>query len=201
MMSFYISEKQFSESYIYEGYSESNLRWAVNKTCNEKKNVLYTYNTYILKILLNVLTVGIEALVVSWNKFSYACIKAVCCLWAQPHFDTFHQLIIVEVLWSQNSQLKWTSSARVLAAVCRHALSWRSTTPDVSIPHLLFWMAPCSSFSILQYTSDVTVVPCCMNSTISTHILAKTTIAISCQADYVYLNFFWLVWWMWVYEV
>jgi hypothetical protein len=36
-----------------------------------------------------------------WNKFLNACIKEVCRLWAQPHFDTFHQLITVEVLWSQ----------------------------------------------------------------------------------------------------
>jgi hypothetical protein len=32
---------------------------------------------------------------------------------------------------------------RVVRPVCRHESSWRSTasTLDVSIPHLLFWMA------------------------------------------------------------
>jgi hypothetical protein len=49
-----------------------------------RKNVLYTKNTYISKLLLNVLTAGIEALVVSGNKFLYAYIK-VCRLQAQPH--------------------------------------------------------------------------------------------------------------------
>jgi hypothetical protein len=43
-----------------------------------------------------------EALVALGNKFLYACVKEVCCMWAQPRFDTFHQLlIIVEALWSQ----------------------------------------------------------------------------------------------------
>jgi hypothetical protein len=27
--------------------------------------------------------------------------KSDCCLWDQPCFDTFHELIIVEALWSQ----------------------------------------------------------------------------------------------------
>jgi hypothetical protein len=39
-----------------------------------RKNVLYTKNIYILKLLLNVVTAGIEALV-SGNKFSYAYVK------------------------------------------------------------------------------------------------------------------------------
>jgi hypothetical protein len=57
--------------------------------------------TYILKLLLNVVTVGIETLVVSKNTFLYACVKEVCCLWTQPRLDTFHQLFnIVEALWS-----------------------------------------------------------------------------------------------------
>jgi hypothetical protein len=83
----------------YEGYSESNLQWAVNKTSREKKK-LYT-NTYVLKLLLNLVTTRTEALVISGNKVLYACVKEVCRLWAQPRFDTFHQfLIIVEALWS-----------------------------------------------------------------------------------------------------
>jgi hypothetical protein len=31
-----------------------------------------------LKLLLNIVTVGIEAIVISENKFSYACVKEVC---------------------------------------------------------------------------------------------------------------------------
>jgi hypothetical protein len=45
-----------------------------------------------------------------------------------------------------------------------------------------------SSFSGLQYNSDVTVVPCCMNSTISTPFLYQKTAAIHFLAR-VYLNF------------
>jgi hypothetical protein len=37
-------------------------------------------------------------------------------------------------------QISSTSSC----VICRHPLSCRSTTPDVSIPHLSFWMALCS---------------------------------------------------------
>jgi hypothetical protein len=48
---------------------------------------------YIHKLLLNIVTAGIEAFVVSENKFLYACVKEICRLWAQPCFDTLHQLL------------------------------------------------------------------------------------------------------------
>jgi hypothetical protein len=50
-------------------------------------------NANIFKLLLNVVTAEIEALVMG-NKFLYAYFKEVCCL-CQPHFDTFHQLLII----------------------------------------------------------------------------------------------------------
>jgi hypothetical protein len=82
--------------FIYEVYSESNLRWDVKKTSNEnKKIILYTENQYILKLLLNIVTAWIEAPVLSGNKFLYACVKEVCGHCAQPRFDTFHQLLII----------------------------------------------------------------------------------------------------------
>jgi hypothetical protein len=74
------------------GYSESNLRWAVTKTSNEKQILLYTRNTYILQLLLKVVTAGTEAFV-SGNNCLYASVKKVCRLWAQPR-DTFHQVLI-----------------------------------------------------------------------------------------------------------
>jgi hypothetical protein len=67
---------------IHEGYSESNLRWA-NKG---KKKRLYTKYAYILKILLNVVTIATDTLIISGNKFVYACVREVCRLWAQPRF-------------------------------------------------------------------------------------------------------------------
>jgi hypothetical protein len=84
---------------ICEGYLESNLWWAVNKTSNEKtKNLLYKKNMHILQLLLNVVMAGIEAFVTE-NKFSYDCAKEVCRLWALSRSDTFHQLLItVEAL-------------------------------------------------------------------------------------------------------
>jgi hypothetical protein len=57
---------------------------------------------YILQLLLNIITAGTETLVVSGNRLLYACVTEVCRPWAQPCFDTFHQLLItVEALWSQ----------------------------------------------------------------------------------------------------
>jgi hypothetical protein len=85
---------------IYDGYSESNLRWAV-KTQTIRKKLLYTKNMYMLKLLIKAVSVGIEALL-SGNKFSYACIKEVQRLWAQTRFD-IHQLVITaEARWSQS---------------------------------------------------------------------------------------------------
>jgi hypothetical protein len=51
-----------------------------------RKNINYYYyyyyniqkNTYILKLLLNIVTTGIEAPVILGNKLWYACIKEVC---------------------------------------------------------------------------------------------------------------------------
>jgi hypothetical protein len=43
-----------------------------------RKKLLYTKYTYILEVLLNVVTAGIEALVILGNKFMYAYVKEVC---------------------------------------------------------------------------------------------------------------------------
>jgi hypothetical protein len=107
-------------SWMYEGYLESNSDEQLTKQTMRKiyyiqkthiylsycsmyeKNILHTENAYILKLLLNVVMTRIEAHVLSGNKFLYVCVKEVCHLWAQQHFDTFHQLLItVEALWSQ----------------------------------------------------------------------------------------------------
>jgi hypothetical protein len=50
------------------------------KQAMRKKILLYTTNMYILKLPLNIVTAGIEALVVTGSKFLYACVKEVCCL-------------------------------------------------------------------------------------------------------------------------
>jgi hypothetical protein len=57
---------------LCESYSESNLCWAVNKQW-ENKNYIQKIRTYAL--LLNVVTAKIEALVLSGNKFLYACVR------------------------------------------------------------------------------------------------------------------------------
>jgi hypothetical protein len=72
---------------------------------------------------------------------------------------------------------------------------------DVNIHNFLFWMALHSFFcSVLQHTSDVTVVSCCMIPTISTSFLSQKTVSISFLAD-VCLIFFWVVLWICVYPL
>jgi hypothetical protein len=149
---------------IYKGYSESKLQWAVNKT-SKKKKILYTKNTYIHKLFLNSVAAGTEALVVSGNEFFNACVKEVCRLWAQPRLDTFKQLIIAETLWShpllqvgkqvvvarseiralrrvaKQLPVQMLQQCSIASSLCGRAMSWCSTTPDVNIPCLYFWMA------------------------------------------------------------
>jgi hypothetical protein len=50
-----------------------------------RKKTLHTKNTYILKLLLNIVIAGIETLV-SGNKFLYDCVKEVCHLWTKTCF-------------------------------------------------------------------------------------------------------------------
>jgi hypothetical protein len=53
------------------------------------------------------------------------------------------------------------------------------------------WPAIRSSFSVFQYTSDITVVPCCMNSTISISFCPRNQLpSIFWQADNTCLKFF-----------
>jgi hypothetical protein len=44
-------------------------------------------------------------------------------------------------------------------------------------------------FSVQQYISDVIVIPCCMNSTISTSFLSQKAVATNFLADNFCLNF------------
>jgi hypothetical protein len=64
--------------FINEGYLESNLWWAVSKMSNEKKKQLYAKSVHMRKLLLSVVSAGIETLIASgfykckWKK-SAAC--------------------------------------------------------------------------------------------------------------------------------
>jgi hypothetical protein len=61
---------------------------AMGKICYKQKN------TYKRKLLLNVVTARIEALV-SRNKFLYSCVKQVCRAWAQQRSDTFDIIVVI----------------------------------------------------------------------------------------------------------
>jgi hypothetical protein len=80
---------------MYESHSKKvTPSELLTKQAMRKMYYIQKKNTYILKLLLNVVTAGIEGLV-SGNKFLYACVKEVCLLLAKPRFDTFHQLLII----------------------------------------------------------------------------------------------------------
>jgi hypothetical protein len=81
-------------------YAERGVRWAGLKTINWKE-VYCIPNTYIFEILLQIVTVKIEALI-SGDKCLIACVKDLCRLWGQARFDTLYQLItIIKALTSQ----------------------------------------------------------------------------------------------------
>jgi hypothetical protein len=97
-------------------------------------------------------------------------------------------------VWSDNSQLKCCSSVPVQVAVSgtrivreEHYTGCQHSTPFVPNirPYAFFFFF---FFRVSHNTSDVIVVPCCKNSTISTPLLSKK----SCHgllADNVCLNF------------
>jgi hypothetical protein len=85
--------------------------------------------------------------------------------------------------------LKCSGSARVRAAVCWRASSWRCTAPDVSIPCLFFWMTSLI-FSVLQHTYDVILASCCVNYTTSTILWSQKQLQSALlQSDYICLIF------------
>jgi hypothetical protein len=92
----------------------------------------------------------------------------------------------------------------VRAAVCGHALSRTSHyTVCQHSTSFFFWMALSSFFfSVSQHTSDVIVVPCCINFTISTPFLSQMTVSISFLAGRQRLfKISGLVWWMCVHPL
>jgi hypothetical protein len=72
-------ECEFKSYYLtYVGYSEINLRWAVKKNKKEGKNILLcTKVSNIRRLLLDIITLWIEALVVAWHEFLYRTSKKV----------------------------------------------------------------------------------------------------------------------------
>jgi hypothetical protein len=60
-------------SCIYKGFWKVTSSELLTKQAMRKKLLLYTKNTYIPKLLLNIVTTGIEALVLPENYFLNAC--------------------------------------------------------------------------------------------------------------------------------
>jgi hypothetical protein len=129
-----------------------------------RKKLLYTKYTYRLKLLLNVLTVGIHALV-SWNKFCMPVskksaayefshvltpsINSSLLLKSCVHNQFFRSVIVIGDIRSERDQYykeggQTTPSSNATALlVCEKLYAgarcfWRSITPDVGIPRLLF---------------------------------------------------------------
>jgi hypothetical protein len=83
--------------------------------------------------------------------------------------------------------------------LCADMLTWRITTPDVSIPRIFFfWMASPVQFifSVSQCTCDIIMAICCMNSTIRNLFLSQETVLTYLVGGQRLFEIFWLVWWM-----
>jgi hypothetical protein len=136
---------------------------------------------------------------VSRNKLLHASVKEVCRLWVQPCFNTFHQfLIIVEALWSQpilqvgkeivvaRSEIwavrmvlkqlpveilqQWSNESSCTRNRTRIVMDEHYTVCQHSVHFVQ--NGPMKLFS----ASDVIVVPCYMNSTITTPFLSQKTV-------------------------
>jgi hypothetical protein len=171
-----------------------------------RKKLLYTKNTYIIQLLLNIVTAGIEALVVSGNKFLYACVKEVCRLWAQPRFTPFiHWLLLLKRCDKEGGQTtpSWNAAA---VLECGQLHSYADAHCDGGALQCMSefhdfcsqWPALSSFFfSVFAYSSNYIMVPCYMNSTISAPFRSQKTVAISFLAGRRHLfKLFRLVWWM-----
>jgi hypothetical protein len=77
-MYFRLKRKYFYLFIYTKGIRKLNSDELLTKQEMKKQISLHTKITYILKLLLNVFTAGIEAFVVSGDKLWYACLKEVC---------------------------------------------------------------------------------------------------------------------------
>lgn len=57
------------------------------------EKLLCMKNTHILQLLFKVVTTGNGILIL--GKHFWMCVKEVCCPYPQPHFDIFHELLII----------------------------------------------------------------------------------------------------------
>ena len=119
-----------------------------------------------LQLIFNIISIIIEAFIESGHKFFYPLIVESFRLWCKPLPHCCFDFIVamktlatedrVEVQedmkvtrsqiravggWSICSQPNFEIRFWLSRAVCGRALSWSNTTPLVSIPCLLFWIA------------------------------------------------------------
>jgi hypothetical protein len=138
-------------------------------------------NTYILKLLLNVVTAGIETLIITGNKFLYVCVKEICCLSAESRFEPsinsslllkrcdpnqfFNQAVVTrseiravrrvvkQLPVGRLQQCSGASSCmRTRIVMEAHYIGCQHSTPFVLY-------GPTQYFSVSQYASDVIVAP------------------------------------------
>jgi hypothetical protein len=158
---------------------------------------------------------------------TYIFVKEDCRLWAQPRFDTFHQLLIIaDALWSQLAlkvfkqvvvtQDEIRDVRRVVKQLQVQMLQQCSSASSCMRTRIFmeehytgcqhskpsFRMA-LRSFLVfrMQYTCDVIVVPCCMNCTLSAPFLSQKTVAIRFLEGRRMFKLFRLVWWICVHPL
>jgi hypothetical protein len=162
---------------------------------------------HIVKLLFIVVTLGIEALVILMNnllqasEFSHITTPSInyyyCwSAWSQPVLQVGKEVVVT---WSNirtvnrvirenavemHQQCPSASSCiQTCILVEEHNSRYQHSTP-------CFWMAIHSYLSVLRYTCDIIVAPCCMNSTISTLSCPRKQFSLAFWRVYSRLNFF-----------
>ena len=77
----------------------------------------------------------------------------------------------------------------IAAAVCGRTLSWIITTPQLSMPHRLFWIERRNFWSVSQQTPALIVEPWCKKSTSRMPFLSQNIVHMTFRGEAICLNF------------
>jgi hypothetical protein len=137
-----------------------------------RKNCYYCVQKYILKLHLSVVTVRIEALVISRNKFLCLCLKSLPRVSLASHLERDQGCKEVGQLPVVMQCLRLSSCMQTHIVMEEHYTRCHCSMSFVLDIHTQF-------FSLSQYTFDTILVPWCINVTINSPSLSRKTAAIS----------------------
>jgi hypothetical protein len=137
-----------------------------------RKNYCYYVQKYILKLRLSVITVRIEALVISGNKFLCLCLKCLPPVSLASHLERDQGCKEVSQLPVVMQCSKLSSCMQTHIVIGEHYTRCHCSMPFVLDIYTLF-------FGVPQYTFNTILVPWGINFTINSLSLSQKTGAIS----------------------